>query len=77
MFFFIFFIFLDPVFLYVAVVAVSHMNLRWWAEPCAGKECDQCIFERLLLNTFRTKKKNFFLNVASMVLLIDIYLLYI
>ncbi|KAK0051004.1 hypothetical protein Bpfe_019524 [Biomphalaria pfeifferi] len=28
-------IILYPVFLYVAVVAVSHMNLRWWAEPCA------------------------------------------
>ena len=22
--------------LYVACVAVSHMNLRWWAEPFAG-----------------------------------------
>ncbi|KAH9488362.1 hypothetical protein Btru_063328 [Bulinus truncatus] len=28
-------VFLYPVFIYVAVVAVSHMNLRWWAEPCA------------------------------------------
>lgn len=28
-------IFLYPVFIYTSVVAVSHMNLRWWAEPFA------------------------------------------